>query len=256
MKTWIRNMMAGFVMVSELLFFSSCKTAKDPHYFDDLNSAYESRLPIENQTETRILPGDQLNITVVSSNTETNNLFNTGTAEGGASPAYLVDKDGSIRFPVIGKIKVSNLTPAEASAKLTGFIGDNYVKNPIVNVTISNFKITLLGKVRSPQTLGVEDGKINILEAIARAGDIAEGGDKKRVLIIREKEGIRSTVRLDLTNREVLNSPYFYLQQNDVVYVQPEPFAEKTNLRNSLRNVLTVVSLISTGTLLFIRLRG
>ncbi|UFH53091.1 polysaccharide biosynthesis/export family protein [Spirosoma sp. KNUC1025] len=243
-----------------LIVFASCKTQKrNTTYFSDLKNSFESIVPIENRIEIKIQPNDQLNITVNSLNAETNSLFNTGTLQTPGSSAgvvgqtgYLVDKDGFVRFPIIGKIKLAGLTVEEATDKLTNIIGENYVKNPIINIHITNFKVTVMGEVKVPQTIIVENGIINIIEALARSGDLTANGDPTSVLIIREASGLRSTTKVNLLKKEVLNSPYFNLRQNDIVYVQPDKILNKE--ANSSRTTIAIVlSLVSTLSLLYYR---
>jgi polysaccharide export outer membrane protein len=133
---------------------------------------------------------------------------------------YLVDKNGFINFPVIGKISLVGMTKEEATDKMTDLI-KTQVKNPIVNVRFINFKVTVIGEVQKPATFITETEKINVLEALGLAGDMTVYGRRENVLVIREKEGVRTTTRLNLNSKSVFSSPYFYLQQNDIVYVEP-----------------------------------
>jgi polysaccharide export outer membrane protein len=134
---------------------------------------------------------------------------------------YLVDKNGFINFPVIGKISLAGLTKEQANDKMTDLIKE-HVKNPIVNLRFLNFKITVIGEVATPSSFTITTEKINVLEALGLAGDMTEFGKRENVLIIREKDGKRTTARINLNNKDVLSSPYFYLQQNDIVYVEPD----------------------------------
>jgi polysaccharide export outer membrane protein len=171
-----------------------------------------------------------------SQSPESNALFNSGLVLAGSNnrnadpgstligsstiEGYLVDKNGYVSFPFIGRIKLDELTKEEATEKVTSIL-KKYVKDPIINIRITNFKVTVIGEVNRPATLIVPGEKINILEALANAGDMTPFGKRDNVVIIRDQNNIRSTARVNLNKKSLLNSPYFYLQQNDIVYVEP-----------------------------------
>lgn len=133
---------------------------------------------------------------------------------------YLVDQEGNIDFPVIGKIEVNGLTLEEAKAKLINLL-KQYINVPIVNMRFLNLKITVLGEVNNPGTVRLSNKRVTLLEAIGMAGDLSIYANRTNVLVIREENGKRTTARLDLQTAEIFTSPYFYLQQNDVVYIEP-----------------------------------
>lgn len=232
----------GFLYFIFLLLFTACAPTNNIVYFSDLGNATGDGIKIAENVEPKIQPNDLLSITVSSLNPESNALFNagvlqqTGSMMGGmmgaaaaagsssgnaSAEGYLVDKDGTINFPVLGTIKLGGLSKAEATAKMTSEISKD-VKKPIVNIRFLNFKVTVLGEVNRPSTFTVPTEKINILEALSLAGDITVYGKKENVLLIREKDGIRSTVRINMNKKAVLSSPYFYLQQNDIIYIEPD----------------------------------
>lgn len=234
-RTLIR-VVATIILVS---IFSSCTSSRKLTYFDNLNNASDYKVAIRNVVEPTIQPNDILGISVSSLSAESNALFNNGVMQNVASPGlsampaaissgggtpsaegYQVDKNGNINFPVLGSIKLAGLTRAEAADKLAAEIRKS-VKNPIVNVRYLNFRITVIGEVSRPATFTVPTDRINVLEALGLAGDMTPFGKRDNVLIIREKEGVRSATRINFNDKELLNSPYFYLQQNDVVYVEP-----------------------------------
>jgi polysaccharide biosynthesis/export protein len=226
-----------------VMTISSCSN-RNLAYFSDLSDAKVDETAIKNYVQPKIQSGDILSVTVSSLNPESNVLFNnvilpvTTNGTGGViaskvNEGYLVDKVGAINFPVIGKVTLAGLTKEEAADKMTTEI-KAHVKNPIVNVRFVNFKVTVIGEVNSPSTFVIEAEKINVLEALGLAGDMTAFGRRENVLIIREKDGIRTTARMNLNNKDVLNSPYFYLQQNDIVYVEPDnrTKVEQTNPNN------------------------
>jgi polysaccharide export outer membrane protein len=158
---------------------------------------------------------------------------------------YLVDKGGAINFPVIGKVTLAGLTKEEATEKMINEI-KTHVKNPIVNIRFLNFKVTVIGEVNTPSTFEINSEKINVLEALGLAGDMTQFGNRDNVLIIREKDGVRTTARINLNNKEVLNSPYFYLQQNDIIYVEPANKTKVAQTNPGNRFIPIWASLITT----------
>lgn len=185
-------------------------------------------------TVLRIQPDDLLSIHLNSLSQESNALFNRGVIQtpsvsptsvssdvASTGDGYLVDSEGNIDFPVLGKVMLAGLTKEEATNKMTTAI-KQYVKSPIVTIRLLNFKVTVIGEVNRPSTFVVPTGRINILEALGLAGDMTAFGRRENVLLVRERNGVRSTTRLNLNNKDLLNSPDFYLQQNDVVYVVPD----------------------------------
>lgn len=222
-------------ILSLLFLFASC-SVRNLAYLSDLKSQEVYQENINNSIEPSIQQDDLLSISVVSLNPESNSLFNRGempvagiitsASAANSTPSvykegYLVDKDGNIDFPVLGTVKLGGLTKAEAKAKLTRQL-EEYLKEPIVNIRYLNYKITVVGEVNRPATFTVPSERINILEALGMAGDMTQYGKRENVLLIREVKGVRTVTRLNLNNKSVLNSPYFFLQQNDIVYVEPD----------------------------------
>ncbi|WP_210463534.1 polysaccharide biosynthesis/export family protein [Rufibacter roseolus] len=248
-----------FIYTILLLLITSCSPSKNLVYFEDLKniSSTETNTDISNANEPKIQSGDILGITVSSLNPESNILFNGGslvtpgmTSDGVrttvSTEGYLVEENGEINFPVLGKVRLAGLTKAEATLRMTDEI-KKHVKNPIVNIRFINFKYTVLGEVNKPSTYIAPTQKVNIIEALGQAGDMTIYGKRENVLIIRERDGVRSTARLDLTKKEALNSPYYYLQQNDIVYVEPSKArdAQLSNTRSNISIGLSIISLIS-----------
>jgi polysaccharide export outer membrane protein len=158
---------------------------------------------------------------------------------------YLVDYDGNIDFPVLGKIKVAGLTRPQLTALLTERISA-YVKDPIVNVRLSNFTITIIGEVASPGTFTIQDERITLLEALGLANDLTIYGVRKDVLVIREVDGQKKFAKVDLRSINTINSPVYYLQQNDVIYVAPNGARVRSSTFN--QNNLVLLSAIGTVT--------
>ena len=215
-----------------LIFASSCSTSKRFVYFSDLKNTYHLSEEVKNnQVELRIQTDDLLSITVSSLNSESNTLFNNGvlptfgassgtTTSTRANEGYLVEKNGAINFPVLGTVNLAGLTKSEATEKLTNEIKKS-VKNPIINLRIINFKVTVIGEVGRPSTYTIPNDRATLIEVLGLAGDLTAYGKRENILIIREQNNIRTIMRADLTSRNILNSPAYHLQQNDIVYVEP-----------------------------------
>jgi polysaccharide export outer membrane protein len=242
-----------------LVFLSSCASTRNLVYFKDIQNEKGFSEKINNKVEPIIQPNDLLEITVISLNPESNILFNSGVlptmgslgSTGSSSKVnegYLVATNGTINFPVLGSVKLAGLTKEEAVSKMTVEI-KNHVKNPIVNIRFLNFRITVLGEVNRPSTFVVPSERINIIEALGQAGDMTAFGKRENVLVLREKDGVRSINRVNMASKDALNSPYFYLQQNDVVYVEPIKVKELQSGSSSfyiplVSLAITVISLI------------
>lgn len=133
---------------------------------------------------------------------------------------FLVDLSGNIDFPVLGKIQLAGLSMEQARDTFKSKL-QRYINNPIVNIRCLNFKFTVLGEVNRPATYTMSEGSVTVLEAVGLAGDLTNYGNRKNILVIREQDGKRAFGRIDLQDRKVFASPYFYLKQNDVIYVEP-----------------------------------
>lgn len=231
------------LILTVTLMFSSCATKRNLVYFSNLPDSTAYTEAIQNQIQPKIEVGDALAIKVTTLNPQSNILYNSGSvpltsssmnntasaalptsgALGNATLAegYVVDNDGNINFPLLGKIALSGLTIDQAQQKMTDLISKTD-KGVIVNISIQNYKVTVIGEVTRPGSFTVPNDKVNVLEALGMAGDMTPYAVRENVLVIREKNGQRTMQRLNLTDKNVFKSPFFYLQQNDVVYVQPE----------------------------------
>ena len=193
---------------------------------------------------------DLLVITVYGRNQEATRIFNqesnlssSGGGSSGRQQTYLVDEEGYIEFPVLGKVKLGGLTRIEAIQYMKGLLSKDII-DPGVSIMISNFRITMLGEIGKPGTYTLDNEKITLLEAIGMAGDLTINGERKNVLVIREEEGQRNFYRIDLTSDQIFNSPVYYLLQNDIVYVEPNQ--NKRNASSStFRDVSFVISITS-----------
>lgn len=261
----------GFPLYFLILFLFGCGPSRDLVYLSNLEpSDLNQNTVIDNVVIPTIQPDDLLSITVNSLSVESNMLFNQGVLgtlgsaisgnESGSSnkiEGYLVDKDGNINFPVLGKVHLSGLTKDAATDTIQNILNEQYIKNPTVNIRFLNFKITLIGEVKTPGTITIPTEKINIFEALSLAGDLTVVGKRENVLIIREKNGHRNLIRVNLNDKNLINSPDYFLQQNDIVYVEPDSYKaaisslRRTNVQFALATILslaTIATLILTVT--------
>ena len=214
---------------------------------------------ITNDIDIKIQPDDALFILVKTLEPEASeayNLFpttNVSTLSNSGNPTitgYLVDSKGYIDFPVLGPIQVGGLTVDEAKALLIEKLKPHLV-NPVVNIRFLNFRVSVLGEVGGPRTLTVPGERITILEAIGQAGDLTPYSNRKNILVIREQNGKRDFGYVNLHSPEVFDSPYFYLQQNDIVYVEPVKQAT-AQVRDPISEILPIVSgILSIAALIF-----
>jgi len=243
----------------------SCATTKrNLVYFSNISDSVPYKEVINNNVQPKIQSGDALAIKVTTLNPDANILFNSGSlpmnnqttgvsssvsATAALPDGYIVDESGNIDFPILGKVKLTGLTKEEAEVKMTSEVAKT-AKNPIVNIRILNFKVTVIGEVTHPGSFTIPNNKINVLEAIGLAGDMTPYAIRNNVMIIRENGGNRLVEHLNFNDVKVLNSPFYNLQQNDIVYVQPEnklKAAQAANpaLSRTLPIITTAISVIA-----------
>ena len=238
----------SFLMLAAVSLLTSCASSKDVTYFKNreaLEQAVKGYL-----FDARIMPKDVLSIVVNTTTPSAAYQFNLVTPTTQTQiQSYLVDNDGKIQFPVVGVLKVGGLTKTEAEQLITKAITPYLAEseNPVVTVRMSSFSISVLGEVNQPGTFIVAREKINVLEALARAGDLTIYGIRNNVTLIREDgEGNKSYHTLDLNDANIVNSPYYYLQQNDILYVEPN----KAKAKSSTIGSTTSLWLSATGILM------
>jgi polysaccharide export outer membrane protein len=205
--------------------------------------------------EPKLQPDDMLMIIVSAENPEAALPYNQSLVSviqnvqiaTYAQPAptiqpYLIDKDGNVDFPLLGKLKIGGLTRIEAINKIKSLL-ENHIKDPMVNIRILNFKVSVIGEVNRPGSFSIQSERITLLEALSLAGDLTIYGNRNSILIIRDKEGTKTIAKVDVTNRDFINSEYYYLSQNDQIYVEPN----KTKVNSSIigPNISVGISLVS-----------
>ena len=246
-----------FLAAVAVLAVTSCSTPKNVAYIQNSDSIDYAKS--EYLYDARIMPKDILTITVNTVNPEASEPFNllihntlnasrSIATSGGSLQTYLVDNNGCIDFPVVGTLQVGGLTKSMCEKLIHDKIERymNAEENPIVTVRMSNYKISVIGEVNRPGMFTVGNEKINIFEALAQAGDLSIYGVRDRVKLIRENaKGRKEIHTINLNDANIVNSPYYYLQQNDVVYVEPN----SVKARNSAIGTSTTIWISVTGAL-------
>ncbi|WP_128763394.1 polysaccharide biosynthesis/export family protein [Leeuwenhoekiella aestuarii] len=249
-----------FVILLVLLSCISCVSRKEIVYFidDEVTTKEFKEFNLSSQNNVTIKTNDQLAITVTALEQEAAIPFNlpmvgTGTIlDNELTPnrtqpqiqTYLVSNDGEIDFPVLGEINVLGLTRNELAALLKEKIA-LYIKNPMVIVRISNFRITVLGEVARPGTFSVSDEYISLPKALGLAGDLTIYGKRKNIKVLREEGEKMIQMSLDLTDPGIVESPYYYLRQNDIVYVEPnKPQRQAANYNRNASVYISVASVL------------
>ncbi|WP_155800633.1 polysaccharide biosynthesis/export family protein [Pontibacter sp. BAB1700] len=231
-------------------FSTACVSTKDAVYFNNIGST-----EIRGRTESLepvIQPNDLLSITISSLNPAASEVFNVSainssrvanaTATNTVSPVigYLVDQEGNIQLPLLGKTKAAGMTKKDFQEGIRNqLIQRKLLIEPVVDIRYLNYKISVLGEVARPSVLTVPNEKITLLEALGLAGDLTIYASRNNVLLIREEEGNKKLVRIDLTTNELFTSPYYYLKSNDIIYVEPNK--TKIQSASNVRQWLPVV---------------
>lgn len=245
----------AFALGLFIIFLSSCGSKKDVVYFQNA-SAFET-IVSDNSNVNRFKVDDVVSINVSTLDPQASVPFNIfkGPQEGSMRLEqldYIVDKNGDIDFPVLGTVKLLGLSPSEAKILLTERLKD-YLKDPIINIRLKNFSVTMLGAVNRPGTYPVNGEQITILEALGLAGDLNIKGKRDNVMVIRDFNGTKVYTRIDLTTKDALNSSVYYLTQNDVVYVEPnKSLVSSATLDNRSSIALSIASILITTTVVLI----
>lgn len=197
------------------IFFSACVSNKKTVYFQ--NDEIEQNL-VSNFYKTILKPDDLLQITVSSPDLEASKAFNLPFDT--ESSSYLIRSNGLIDFPVLGEIKVAGLSRIEAIQLLKSKLDPDYIKKPTINLRIINYSITVLGGVNSPGVYTIPNERITIFEAIGLAGDLDINGKREKVKVFREIDGQKKEFTIDIRSNKAFTSPVYYLQQNDLIYIE------------------------------------
>lgn len=235
------------ILFSCLIF--SCASRKKMAYYQNIGDIVQGSESSQNY-EPVLEADDQIKIIVVAENQEVASPFNvsrTDAKSGVSTPGqetniYLIDNQGYIQFPVIGKIKLGGLTKSQAVAEMNSVLR-KYVTEASVTISILNYKVTVQGEVARPGTFNVQSERLTLPEALAMAGDLTIYGKRENVMIVREKLGKKTVERVDITKADFINSPYYYLAQNDLIYVEPN--RARINSSKTDPNVGIIISSVS-----------
>ena len=237
-KLFKKNIFLGALAL--LMTIASCTSYKKVPYLQNSNE-FKDTTQVAGVSQPRIMPHDLLNITVINTTDQATamsyNLLSPVDASKSTSSYsqptlqnYLVDNNGCVEIPNVGEIKLAGMTIPEAEAFILDRIEGAFAVKPIVTVSFVNYQISVLGEVNAPGTYTIKNGKVNVLQALALARDMTIYGIRDNVKVIREDaDGKKNIYELDLNDASILNSPYYNLQQNDIVYVTPN----KSKAKNS-----------------------
>lgn len=246
-----RLLLMGTVLAALL---AGCST-RDIAYIHD--APRDSTEVLSGQFTKGIQPNDQLHIYVESATPESAVQFNQETnrqvrsaagstiSGSAAGSGYLVNQDGDIVFPILGRLHVAGMTHRELAEMLEQrLISEGYITDPVVTVRLLNFKVSILGDVAHPTQLHIDGERVTIFEALSMAGDLTIYGQRRNVTVVREENGTRTIGTLDLSSKDVFTSPYYYLHQNDMVYVEPNKRRKRDSSRDPM--VLPVLSTVTS----------
>lgn len=253
------------------ILLTSCGGNKRIAYFNDIpDDVYTaaSSLPTTRFSDPVIQPNDIVQISILTLDPQINQALsstNAGTfdVQAGSSnlPAgsstvsgFLVDNNGIVELPIVGKVKIAGLTTSVARDTIHNRV-ELYYKSPVVNVRFTNFTITVLGEVARPSTYILPNEKVSILDAIGMAGDLTIYGRRENVLLIRDSAGQKQTIRFDLNSSKMLTSPYFYLRQGDMIYVEPNKSKVASTDAVRTRNYALIASGLSLLVVIFSRIK-
>ncbi|MEZ4859237.1 MAG: polysaccharide biosynthesis/export family protein [Flavobacteriaceae bacterium] len=246
-----------FLFTFSLLLLTSCATKKQILYFQDAEVLNNGQS--QNLFEPQIEANDILHITVSSIDEAVvapfkMNLENSGMGnQNQLLQGYLVNNLGTIQFPVLGEIQVAGKTRGQVISMLTSKLSE-FIKEVVVDVRIMNFKVTIIGGVNKPGVYSIADERVTLPQAIGLAGDISQDGNRKNLMIIREEAGKQKVTRIDFTQTDFFTSPYYFLKQNDVVYVEPSlKGVKKSGFIPDIPALLSLFTIILSTTIILTR---
>lgn len=231
-------------LIGLCFFFTACLNTKKITYFNDVTqrSGVDSS---GNATPLLIEPGDVLQVTITTVDKDVSAMFNPHTE--GPAQGYMVDASGNIELPVIGKLQVKGMTTGQINERIKA-LANQTLKNAYVSTRLANLRVSVLGDVAHPGSYPVQGERVSILDALSLAGDANTTAIRSDVMLIREEDGVKRYVSLDLSDSKLLSSPYYYLKNNDVIYVKPgrnKVFAQSRGVI-LLPTIIAALSLITT----------
>ncbi len=248
----------------------SCVSSKKIIYFQGADSIYAEAQNIQLKYEMRLKPADQVLIKITCDSPELLEIFNSDVTMGstsrsgssssygttgsmGSSLSYTVDNEGNLILPVLNKVFVGGMTCDEAAIAIENKVKEmDIIKNPDVTVHLLNARVTVLGAVRTPKVVNITSERNTVLDIISQCGDISDQGLRNKITLFREDNGLRTMYKMDLTSTDIFESPAFYVQQNDLIYVQPN---KSQNVKSSafstfLSSAASILGFISSVTAL------
>ena len=245
----------AFALLLGVVVLASCASQKRVIYLQDAQA--DEQIKIAQDYQIRIKPLDRLTVVVNSRDPELAAPFNTfnsltgtplSTYSSNATSLQIrtVDEDGNLDMPIIGPIQCKGKTRSELAQEIADKIREGgYISDPTVNIQFADMKISVIGEVARPGQYNITNDRISLLDALSLAGDLTIYGVRSDIKVIREENGVRTTATLDLTSQDIYDSPYFYLQQNDVVYVKPNKYRAQAGEISQNRSFY--ISLVSTA---------
>lgn len=260
----LKNALVLLILAST--FFTSCVSNKKISYFKDIQTIQSAQLDTVTAFQKPLIqPDDILSINIFTLNPSTSSAINQAaslpTLGGGqntslnaqSTTGFLVDENGEIELTEIGKIKVSGLTTTQAR-ELIRSKASKVFKSPNVQVRYANFIVTVLGEVNNPAAYTLPKEKVTILDAIGLAGDLTIYGKRDNILIVRDNDGRKEYARINLNSSSIFKSPFYYLKQNDVIYVEPNKARVSANNAGSIQTIGVITSVLSVLVLIFTNL--
>jgi polysaccharide export outer membrane protein len=246
------------------LVLSACSSTKNVPYFQDMTDSTSNIKKAAMFTEPTIQRDDILIISIFTTDPATSMVVNQlaghngavstlGQAQAQSTNGILVDQEGNIDLPVVGRIKVSGLTTFQAKNLITQKAAIVY-QDPTVQVRYGNFKVTILGEVLRPAAYVMPNERVSVLDALGLAGDLTIFGKRENVLVIRDNEGNKEYARLNLNSSQLFDSPYFFLRQNDVIYVEPNKGKAASLNQARTQTIAIIGSALSVLVVIFTRL--
>ncbi len=264
MKKTLFSFCLSLCFLSAVTLISSCASSKKVVYFQDVVPG-ETAIDVATVAPIRIQPEDRLSIIVTTRDEQLADLFNLSKGGGqGVSNTnflnYTVDSQGFIDFPILGKLKVQNMKREEVATYIKQeLINRNLLKDPVVTVNLQNLYVSVMGEVGSPGRINIDKDRITLLDALTAAGDLTIQGNRTKVMVMRQEGNKQRAYAVDLTSgKDIYTSPVYYLQQNDLVYVEPIPMkARQADVNGNMLHTpgfwMSVVSFLSTFAVLIFK---
>uniref|UniRef100_F4CA92 Polysaccharide export protein n=1 Tax=Sphingobacterium sp. (strain 21) TaxID=743722 RepID=F4CA92_SPHS2 len=257
----MKKILTGFIWVSLITSLVACRSNKTIPYFKNIPKTEYNKIEQAAYSELKIKEDDILDITIqtadVNASSQVNEAATNNSVAAGSGQqrvtGFVVDKEGEVELPVIGRVKLKGLTSYEARNLIRNKANEYFV-DPTVQVRFVNFKVTVIGEVNRPSSYTMPSERVNILDAIGMAGDLTIYGRRENVLLIRETDSGKELVQFNLNDSQLFKSPYYYLKQNDIIYVEPSKGKIASAESSRFSVVAIIASLLSTAALIITRL--